>query len=365
MKILFNAPLNSLSFGNVSFNLLRAMYEAGDDVAYFPISNNVDIKAFDKIDSNFLPWIQNSINNRLTNISPDMPSLKLWHINGSENRHTARQYLFTFYELNRPTRIELNLLKLQNRVFVSSTYTKQILEFSGMDPKQIVYVPLGFDQDFGLTNKNYFTNDFIHFGLMGKWEKRKHTAKILSLWAKKYGNNRKYTLSCCITNPFFKPEQMNHFIGEALDGKRYFNINFLPPIPTNSQVNDFLNSIDIDLTGLSGAEGWNLPAFNATALGKWSIVLNATSHKDWANSNNSILVSPNGMESAVDNIFFKDGDLFNQGNIFTWDEDEVVAAMESSESKAKTENVEGLKLQKEFTYQKTLSVIKDTINAAI
>lgn len=365
MKLIFNAPLNSLSFGNVSLNLLRAMYEDQDEVAHFPISNNADVKAFDKLDPKFFEWIQSNIHGRMDRIKSDVPSLKLWHINGAETRLTPQQYLFTFYELNRPTQIELNLIRLQTHVFVSSNYTKQIFEFSGIDPEQITYVPLGFDPDFGVTNKEYFTNEFVHFGLMGKWEKRKHTAKILALWAKKYGNNPKYTLSCCITNPFFKPEQMNHFIGEALNGKRYYNINFLPPIPTNSQVNDFLNSIDVDLTGLSGAEGWNLPAFNSTALGKWSVVLNATSHKDWANKNNSILVSPNGMESAVDNIFFKANSAFNQGDIYTWDEDEVVAAMELSETKAKTVNTEGLKLQEEFTYNKTLSVIKNKINATI
>ena len=76
---------------------------------------------------------------------------------------------------------------------------------------------------------------------------------------------------------------MNQIIAQALEGKTYGNINFLPRLGTNSEVNEMLNSIDIDLSGLSGAEGWNLPAFNSTCLGKWSMVLNCTSHKDWAN----------------------------------------------------------------------------------
>jgi hypothetical protein len=29
------------------------------------------------------------------------------------------------------------------------------------------------------------------------------------------------------------------------------------------EMNEFLNAIDVDLTGMSGGEGWNLPAFNA------------------------------------------------------------------------------------------------------
>jgi hypothetical protein len=106
--------------------------------------------------------------------------------------------------------------------------------------------------------------DKIHFGLMGKFEKRKHTEKIIKTWIKKYGNNYNYQLTCCINNPFFKKEQMESLINNLLGGTRYGNINFLPFLPHNSQVNDFINSIDIDLGGMSGAEGWNLPSFNAT-----------------------------------------------------------------------------------------------------
>jgi len=199
--------------------------------------------------------------------------------------------------------------------------------------------------------------------LMGKFEKRKHTGKILRLWAEKYGNNYNYQLSCCINNGFIKPEQLNQFIHQALEGKQYGNINFLPFLKTNSEVNEFMNAIDIDLTGLSGAEGWNLPAFNATALGKWSIVLNATSHKDWANEKNSILVEPSGKTPAYDGIFFQEGAPFNQGNIHTFNDEEVVSKMEEAESKCKKENVEGIKLQEKFSYSNMLDcVIKNIEN---
>ena len=198
---------------------------------------------------------------------------------------------------------------------------------------------------------------------MGKFEKRKHTAKLIKLWAKKYGNNYKYQLSCCISNPFLKPEHLNQLISESLGGKRYGNINFIPYLKTNSEVNDYLNSIQIDLSGMSGAEGWNLPAFNSTALGKWSIVLNASSHKDWATADNSILVQPNGKEPAADGVFFSSGGPFNQGNIYTFDSDEVIDCMEKAENICEKENEEGKKLQKSFTYSKTLDKIIDVINS--
>ena len=45
-------------------------------------------------------------------------------------------------------------------------------------------------------------------------------------WLKKYGNNPKYLLSCCVTNPFFKEDQMKNILGNVLEGKQYNNINF-------------------------------------------------------------------------------------------------------------------------------------------
>jgi hypothetical protein len=122
-----------------------------------------------------------------------------------------------------------------------------------------------------------------------------------------------------------------------------------------------MNAIDIDLTGLSGAEGWNLPSFNATCLGKWSVVLNATSHKDWANSQNSILVYPSRKIPVYDNFFFSKGSEYNQGEIFDWNEDEVISAMQIAASKHGSVNIEGLNLSKEMTYKNTADKILSSI----
>ena len=150
---------------------------------------------------------------------------------------------------------------------------------------------------------------------------------------------------------------MESTLREVFEGKSYGNVNFLPFLPKNSQVNDYLNSIDIDIGGMSGAEGWNLPAFNSTCLGKWSIVLNSTSHKEWATQENCILIEPDGKEPIYDGIFFNEGSDFNQGNMYTFDEDELMSAMDKAEVLCKNENKEGLKLKNKFTYKKTLEKI--------
>lgn len=352
-KLVFKCPLNGVSFGNVSINLLREMHKRDMLVAHFPIGD-VDIKVFDKLSSDFRSWLSNCTNNRFNLVEKDIPTLQLWHINGSENRITPRQYLYTFYETNQPTDTEKKLVSLQEKTIFSSTYAASSFRFGGSS--NVASSPVGFDPDLHLTGKTYLP-DKIHFGLMGKLEKRKHTTRILRLWADKYGNNYKYQLTCCINNPFMQPQQLNSIVSQALGNKTYGNINFLPFLGSNSEVNDFLNAIDIDLSGLSGAEGWNLPAFNASALGKWSIVLNSSSHVDWATSDNAILVESAGEEPVYDGVFFHAGQPFNQGTISTFKDEDVLEKMEYAESLVGKENSEGLKLQSTFSYSRTLDSI--------
>lgn len=361
MQVIVEAPINSLSFGNVSYNILRQFWRRGIDVLFFPLGGNFDVKAFDKIDPDFKNWLDTSARTATSKLDRDIPAFKMWHLNGSQARiGGGKQILYTFYELDEPTQEEINIAKIQNKTIFSSSYSSNQFKDKNVD---CLNIPIGFDEDFHKTNKKYLDENIVHFGLMGKFEKRKHTDKIIKLWLSKYGNNPKYQLSVCVINPFFKQEEMNAILNNCLGNKRYSNINFLPYLETNSEVNEFLNAIDIDLTGLSGAEGWNLPAFNATCLGKWSIVLNETSHKDWADKDNSILVESNGKEECYDGRFFEKGIPYNQGNIYTWDSDIVSQAMDNSVSKKGQINTSGEKLKEKFSYEKTVDRIITELEA--
>jgi len=360
MRLLVNAPINALSFGNVSVNILRELFKKNIDLIFFPIGEKAEMDAYDKIEPDFVKYLQAATNNRYSKISKDIPSLKLWHLFGSETRYSKNQSLFTFHEVSEVTAIEKNLLSLQDRIFVSSNYTKNIFNLNGLD--NVTHVPLGFDNDFQITNKTYL-QDKIHFGILGKFESRKNTARIIKTWLKLFGNNSKYQLSCAITNPFLDKAKFQNEMLKLLEGKHYNNLNFVPYMQTNSEVNDYLNSIDIDLGGLSGAEGWNLPSFNATALGKWSVVINATAHKDWATKDNSILIEPSSLKDCYDDVFFKKGQSFNQGQFFDITDQEMENAILKSVSYAKKPNPEGLKLQKQFTYEKTVETILCAISS--
>lgn len=349
--LILNVPINPLSFGNVSINFLREIFKKDLKVSIFPVGD-ADISVFDKLSPDFINWLNSNINNRFDGLTKDTPTLKLFHLNGSENRISSKQYLFTFHELDSVTNSEISLCKFQDLCIFSSSYSKKLFEKE--DCYNTANLPLGFDCDFYKTGKDYMP-DKITFGISGKLEKRKHTEKIIKLWISKYGGNMDYRLNCLITNPFIPNDEMNQIINGIIGNNNAENVTFYGHQKNNSMMNAWLNSVDIDLSGLSGGEGWNLGAFNSTCLGKWSIVLDHTSHSDWANEENCILVKPNGKEPCYDGIFFKQGGQFNQGNIHTFDDKDVLQAFEKAESLAKKENKKGIELGKEMTYDKTVN----------
>ena len=204
----------------------------------------------------------------------------------------------------------------------------------------------------------------IVFNLTGKLEKRKHHKDVIQAWLKKYGNNKDYVLQCAIANPFMTEADFKGRLNQIMEEKSYFNINFLGIMQKNVLYNDFLNSGNIIL-GMSGAEGWGLPEFQSVALGKHSVILNASAYKEWATDENSVLVEPNGKEDSADGIFFKKGSPYNQGQIFTFDEDAFLDGCEKAidRYKASPENTSGLELQEKFTYKKTVDAITEVMSA--
>lgn len=350
----FNGVLNTLSIGQVSYNILRELYRRQIRVNIFP-KYQPDLSAYD-VDENFGQWLSQSVNNRYKRLNRNVPTLSVWHLNGSEAKIGDKQYLFTFHECSEVTEAEKNIAKTQDHVFFSSSYSVDNFKEAGVD--NVSFVPLGLDEDIKREEERSVSANITHWGLVGKHEKRKKSDMIIRAWMKKYAGNPAHQLTICAENPFYKKEQMDSVYAALWGGKsKPFNINILPRLKTNAEMVQVYNSFDIDLSGLSGAEGWGLPAFNATALGKWSIVLNATAHKDWATVDNSILVEPSGMELCYDGIFFKQGQEFNQGAFYSVTEEAIFAAMDVAASKAKTLNAEGLKLAETMTYKKTVDGI--------
>lgn len=360
-KLNFNAPINSVSFGNCSYNILVKLFEKEKQVNLFPIGNGVDLSSFkETLTKDFADWLSASINQAGRNASKKNPGFKLWHINGALESISNNQTLFTFHELDSITEHEKNILNNQAKTIVSSSYTKTVFEEKGV--RNVAVVPLGFN------NKEFFKIDNAKktsqtaFAMLGKWEKRKHHAKILAAWVKKYGNNPDYVLNCSIENPFLNQDELLAEISKALNGKRYFNVNFVKHLPSNFDYNRFLNVNDI-VIGMSGGEGWALPEFQSVCLGKHAVILNAHAYKEWANKENACMVEPSGLVDVYDNRFFKKGNPYNQGRIFDWKEEDFLSACEEAEKRFQQDplNRHGESLSDKFTWSKTTDLILNQI----
>jgi hypothetical protein len=355
MSLTLNCPLNPVSFGQVSVALLREAYKREEDVLVALIGDKPDLGS-QKTDAKFIKWLEGALKGFSLNQNRDTPTLRLWHLNGSLNWVSDNQALMSFYELDSPTKTEINIAKNQHKLMFSSEYSCEVFKNKGVDCH---YVPLGFDAaNFEVLNKKYHNDDRIVFNLAGKFEFRKHHAKILDAWSRKYGNNKKYVLQSAIFNPFMDGQKNNNLIANSLSHKKYFNMSFLPQMETNAMYNDYLNSSDI-MIGMSGGEGWGLPEFQSVALGKHAVILNAHGYKNWASEENAVLVNPSGKVKCVDGLFFLEGGEYNQGNIFDWDEDDFIDGCEEAIKRVESNKVNsaGLKLQEDFAYSKTLDAV--------
>ena len=353
-KVAFNAPINSVSFGQVAVAVLRELQRKSVDLSIFPIGGSIDLSSHN-IEAPFQQWLEHCTLSAASTHSRSNPALKIWHLNGGLESVSEKQVLLSFYELDSPTREEINVVK-NNKTLFTSKYTVEVFKQYGADCE---YLPLGFDaESFKVVDKQYFTDDRIIFNLCGKFEKRKNHEKTIKAWVKRFGNDKRYSLQCAIYNSFLKPEQNKNIFLGILGDNPPFNVQLVKPMQQNFLYNDFLNSGNIIL-GLSGGEGWGLPEFQSIALGKHGVLMNAHSYKSWAEESMACFVNPNGKLESHDGMFFIKGQPYNQGNIFDFNEDEFVAACEEAIKRYESSplNEEGLKLQEKFTYSRTTDKI--------
>tara|TARA_Y100000310_G_scaffold256019_1_gene263719 strand:- start:468 stop:1550 length:1083 start_codon:yes stop_codon:yes gene_type:complete len=360
MEFAAHLPINGLSFGQVSLSILKEFHERGLEPSLFPISE--DISSF-SLGEDFTKWLKSCIKKAPEKHKRDNPAIMLWHLNATALTTVSRRsVLLSFYELDSPTPAEINIASNFDRLAFTSKYTMETFSDYGVVSE---YVPLGFDfNHFKKLDKKYYDDERIVFNLCGKLERRKRHNKVIKAWAKKFGNDKRYYLQCAIHNPFLGQE-MPSLISRILEGQKYFNIQFLDHMNKNIAYNDFLNSGDIIL-GMSGGEGWGLPEFHSVALGKHSVIMNATGYKEWASKENSVLVNPSSKISSVDGVFFSEGADYNQGKIYDFDEESFINGCEEAIKRVETNrtNEEGLKLQDKFTYSKTTDKILELIKDA-
>jgi hypothetical protein len=76
-----------------------------------------------------------------------------------------------------------------------------------------------------------------------------------------------------------------------------------------------------------------------------------------------VIINPNGKIDAHDGMFFVKGAQYNQGQFFTWDENEFIAGCEEAIKRVESDRVNkaGLELQEKFTYEKTTRLLLEEL----
>ena len=358
----FDTPVNNLSFGLVGFNILKELIRRGQPLEILAKGGSLDFTSFDKASDELKSLIRAKASSFYANYSKDNPTLQLWHINSSESHVGRNNNLLTFFELDQLTPSETNILNNHNQVFVTNEEARQTFINYGVTVP-VYNVPLGFDRDqFFSTGKKYLSDNITVWAINGKFEKRKKTLETARLWLKKFGNNRAHRLHLHIFNPFFTKEQNQQLAAQIFEGVEYWNCSLFSYTATLSELNDSYNCANI-VIDMSGGEGWSLPSFHMTGLGKHCIALKSTGIKEWATEENAVLVYPNGKEDCEDKVFFHKGQLFNQGNFYTFDPAEFADKLDVvlARSLKSRVNSAGLLIQEQFTWERTVDKLLEKI----
>lgn len=352
-----DAPLNSLSLGQVTINILKQLHKRQIDCCIFPYGGHGNLEAYD-LKPEFVEWLKDKTENAYKHFSKKNKTLKIWHIENSDHTMSNDNFLYTFHELDNLTPTEIAILNSQQHIFTACDFNKDVFNSFGVE--NVTTAALGLSDEFFSFNKRLESADRTVWFIGGKLEKRKAHIEAIRSWISVFGNSTQHKLILCLYNPFIgDPGVEIQFILQTLGFDRIPHyMNFLPFTKKNSDYNQILNACDIAID-MSRGESFSLPAFQAVGIGKHAIVHNNTGMKQWANEKNSVLVTSNGKIDPWDNRFFAPGRAYNQGKYFDWDKDQFEKKLQDVYLRSTTNrvNTEGLKIKDEFTWEKTVDKI--------
>jgi glycosyltransferase involved in cell wall biosynthesis len=315
------APINQLGYGVVGYNVLKSLL-ANHDVSYFAIGKP-------SWDSD-LTFVKGAIE-RAQSFNKDAPSIRIWHQNDLAMFPGGGQRIgWPIFELNKFTDIEKVHLSSVDKLFVCSNWAKTVLEENGIKPPLGIHVvPLGVDtsifykNEAALQHRAYWTQDKTVFLNVGKWEVRKGHNELVEAFNAAFTPEDDVELWMLNHNPFIGRENENwktKYLSSPMGGA----IKIIPRMNSQKELCDVFNSVDFGVFP-AHAEGWNLEPLELMACGIPSIVTNYSGHTEYLNETNSLLVEPNGMESARDGRWFH-----GNGEWCTFEIDELVAAMRAA-----------------------------------
>jgi glycosyltransferase involved in cell wall biosynthesis len=353
-KLNINCPIGKTGYGITSLNILKELYKLDLNISLFPIGggNQIELNSEDE-----KPILQNTFNNSQS-FDHLSPCLKIWHQFDLANRiGSGHYYSFPFFEVDKLKPIEKTHLNSCDGIFVASKWGKSILEQNDIT-KPIYVAPLAVDSNlFKIPTKIKVDNNYIFFHI-GKWEHRKSHDFLIQTFNEAFNSDDNVELWLLPHNMFLKAEQEQYWINMVKNSKLANKIKIFDRLPTQYHLVEFIFRGDCGVF-LSRAEGWNNSILESMALNKPIIATNYSAHTEYCTKDNSYLVDITQTEIANDgNWFHGEGSWAKLGQQQL---DQSVELMRFVYNNNIRTNPNGLKTAKQFSWDKTASIIHQAL----
>lgn len=353
------APINQLGYGVVGYNILKGLTATGKKTSYFPIG--------DPQWESDIGFVRKAIDEAKT-FDPSAPSIRIWHQNDLAMFPGGGQRVgWPIFELDKFSDLELHHLASVDRLFVCSEWAKEVVH-RHLPKLKVDVIPLGVDTEVFYRDESaqqhraYWTQDKTTFINVGKWEIRKGHNELLEAFNKAFTPEDNVELWMLNDNPFIGRENetwKTRYLASPMGP----NVRILPRVNSQAELRVIFNSVDFGVFP-AHAEGWNLEPLELMACGVPSIVTNYSGHTEYCNDTNSLLVEPNGMESAQDGRWFH-----GQGEWCTFEIDALIEAMKTAHEYKQGGNTKldnGIKETVErFTWTKSVEKIEGVLECAL
>lgn len=294
-------PINGQTgYSIAAISIIDALTKLGVNVSLFPIGTE---QCFAHL--KYHASLQKSLQNTQF-FKVDAPCLRIYHqFSMAEFVGRGTHVGFPFFELDKFSDLEKHHLSAPDTLFVSSQWASEVIEKEFNFPSKSI-VPLGVDQEIFKPvpiNKSKKTV-FLH---VGKWEQRKGHDLILECFNRAFRHDDNVELWMMSDNICKEDENIKwetRYKSSVLSNK----IKFIHRVSSHDGVASIIAQSHFGLYP-SRAEGWNLDLLETMSVGRTSIVSNYSAHTEFATDLNSILIQPDGLESAWDGIWFH-----NQGS---------------------------------------------------
>lgn len=353
------APINMVSYGYVSTNILHALMDLGEEVCLFPIA----LQEVDNEDT--LRLVHQCIDNGKTKFSWSNPSIRIWHQNDMAQHIGSPRIGFPIFELDKFHDIELYHLRSLDHIFVTSKWAKDVI-LDNIPEADVSVIPLGVNSKvFKPKDKIDFPTAKFRVLVCGKAEYRKgHDIAPAILKEAFEGIEDNVEIYVMIENHILSKSEMDEW--KSFFSSTGLNVKFIPRLAGQYDVANLYNQVDCGLF-MSRAEGWNMPALEMLACGKRIVITNYSAHTEYCTSENSYLVDIDETELAYDGKFFQNG-VGNWAKIGKSQIEQAVVHLrcaymtyQVSSGYSVYRNDKGIETAKQFSWQNTAKQILESI----